>query len=126
VFKERYPEQVIELNERGDWIADGTHDYERMAMRADTVMALAETLYAQDGESVTGSIDYRQIFVHLPEFRLKPLFIDDRDIYYKELLGEDKNNIALCRGAAGVSFMAGSMEDGDSGMTSQESNPAKI
>jgi len=125
VFKQLYPDEDIKLDDRGDWIADGTHDYERMAMRADTVIALAEKLYGEDGERVAGSVDYRQILVYFPEFHIKPEFVDDRDIYYNDLLGEDKNNITLCRGAAGVSFLAGSMEDGDSGMTSQEGNPRK-
>jgi neutral ceramidase len=125
VFKRLYPDENIALDARGDWIADGSHDYERMAMRADTVTRLADNLYAQEGEPVAGRVDYRQIFLHVSEFPIKPEYIDDRDIYYRDLLGEEKSTIALCRGAAGVSFMAGSMEDGNSGMTSDESNPRK-
>lgn len=122
-FKKEYPEENLQLDERGNWIADGSHDYERMELRTDTVMALAEKLYAEEGEEITGPVDSRQMFVYVPNFPIKPEFIDDRDIYYEDLLGESKDTCQLCSGAAGVSFIAGSMEDGDSGMVSAEANP---
>lgn len=122
-FKDLYPEENLEVDERGNWIADGSHDYQRMTLRADAVMELAERLYVESGEEIEGPVDSRQIFVHMPHFAIDPDFVDDWEIYYEDVLGESKESCALCGGAAGVSFIAGSMEDGDSGMLSKEANP---
>ncbi|MBI9087854.1 MAG: neutral/alkaline non-lysosomal ceramidase N-terminal domain-containing protein [Desulfobacterium sp.] len=99
-----------------DWIADGTHDYERVALRAKTVAGLAAELYDGNGTVLTGNIDYRQIFVPMKDFLIDPAYIDAEDIYYADRLGETQDNCRLCGGSAGVGFFAGSTEDGDSGM----------
>lgn len=123
VFEAHFPEENLKLDGRDNWIADGTHDYQRMAMRTDTVMTLAEELFNEPGEEVTGPIDYRQMFVYMPHFPIDPEFIEESQIYWDDELGETIDTCKLCDGAAGVSFIAGSMEDGDSGMVSQETNP---
>lgn len=110
-----------------DWIADGTCDYERMQLRADTVCALARDLYDGDGKELAGSIECRQLFAAAQSLPIKPEYIDDRDIYYADVLGEDKTSCRLCNGSAGVGFFAGSMEDGDSGMVKAgEGNPRDV
>ncbi len=124
-FRALYPDENIELDNRGAWIADGRHDYERMALRADTVIDIVHDLYGDGGAPLAGGIDSRQMFVPFNDFEIKPEYIDDEDIYYEDLLGETKDNRSLCRGAAGVSFLAGSMEDGNSGMVNKESNARK-
>ncbi len=123
VFSALYPDENIKLDNRGAWIADGRHDYERMAMRADTVMEIVDNLYTEGGTPLEGGIDSRQMFVPFTNFEIRPEFIGVEDIYYEDLLGETKDNRRLCQGAAGVSFLAGSMEDGNSGMVNRESNP---
>ncbi|PKL39966.1 MAG: hypothetical protein CVV44_07030 [Spirochaetae bacterium HGW-Spirochaetae-1] len=108
-----------------DWIADGSCDYERVELRARTLELLAREL-STEGTELTGAIDYRQMFIPAQEFDIRPEFIDDDDIYYEAELGESRENCRLCMGSAGVSFIAGSTEDGDSGMVSRESNPRDI
>lgn len=110
-----------------DWIADGTCDYERMELRAGTVCNLARNLFNQEGTGLAGGIEYRQIFAAAQGMSIRPEFIDDRDIYYADVLGEDKSGCRLCNGAAGVGFFAGSTEDGDSGMVNAgEGNPRDV
>jgi neutral ceramidase len=123
VFNKLYPQEGLHLDARGSWIADGSHDGQRMALRAETVMNLAQELYDSPGQELAGPVEYRQMFVHMPRFAIRPEFISDSDVYYGEMLGESRYSRKLCDGAAGVSFIAGSMEDGDSGMVPQEENP---
>ena len=110
-----------------DWIADGTCDYERLTLRANTVASLAEKLNDGAGYELTGAIRCRQIFAAAQGMAIKPEYIDDRDIYYADILKEDKYHCRLCNGAAGVGFFAGSTEDGDSGMVKAgEGNPRTV
>jgi neutral ceramidase len=110
-----------------DWIADGTCDYERLTLRANTIISLAERLYGGNGAELTGAINCRQIFAAAQGLAIQPEYIDERDIYYADILKEDKSRCRLCDGAAGVGFFAGSMEDGDSGMVNAgEGNPRDV
>ncbi len=121
-FSALYPDETIELNENGDWIADGTHDYERIARRTDTVLEIVERIEAGPMTPLTGAVDARQMFVPFPKFPIDGLFIDERDIYYEDILDESIDTCRLCAGAAGASFLAGSTEDGDSGIVTPEGN----
>lgn len=122
--------KTLKLDANGtiiDWIADGTSDYERMQLRADTVCALTRELFNSTGKTLSGGIECRQIFAAAQSLPIRPEFIDDRDIYYEDALGEDKTRCRLCNGSAGAGFFAGSMEDGDSGQVKAgEGNPRDV
>ena len=102
------------------WIADGSYDYERLKLRGKTLYVLTKQLFEGDGVELTGEIDYRQMFAAAQSFKIDPAFIDEKDIYYENELDEDIDNCRLCNGAAGSGFLAGSTEDGDSGLIKDE------
>ena len=77
IFKALYPNENLTRNEKGHWIADGTHDYERIARRTDTVMDLLDAMATQDEVLLSGPIETRQLFVHMPGFKIRPEFIDE-------------------------------------------------
>ncbi|MCP4137606.1 MAG: neutral/alkaline ceramidase [bacterium] len=116
----------VDLKGSPDWVADGSHDYERMALRADTVTDMAKSMYNSTGEELKGDIEYRQIFVDVQEFPIRSEFIHPDDVKYAQELGETTDNRQLCRGAAGIDFMAGSTEDGISGMVPFEGHPRDV
>jgi neutral ceramidase len=121
------PDNNVPYDGTEDYIADGPNDYARVAMRARTVTALAQTMFDQATVELTGAIDYRQVFAAAQAMPIDPQFIDDEDIYYARELDENKSRCRLCNGAAGVGFFAGSTEDGDSGMVNAgEGNPRDV
>ncbi|MCP3921921.1 MAG: neutral/alkaline ceramidase [Desulfobacterales bacterium] len=93
-----------------DYIADGRHDYARMKMRAEKIKELAETVSKQ-GEELTGNIEFRQMFIPVENFPIRPEFISVEDIYYEQELGESLDNCKTCSMSLGYGMLTGSTED---------------
>ncbi len=121
------PDNDVSLDGTEDYIADGPNDHARVAMRAQTVTALAEKIFDEAETELTGNIDFRQVFAAAQAMPIKPEYIAEEDVYYEEELDESKSGCSLCNGAAGVGFFAGSTEDGDSGMVAAgEGSPRDV
>ena len=91
--------------------ADGIHDYQRMAFRAKTIVALSDSLSNGQGVELTGKIESRQMFVPARNFPIKAEFINENQIYYSQELGETVANRSTCDGAVGLGQLAGSIQD---------------
>ncbi|MCP4715097.1 MAG: neutral/alkaline ceramidase [Deltaproteobacteria bacterium] len=103
----------VERNELGDYPADGTHDYERMIKRGRAQYELARRLYDNAGAELTGSVDFRQMYVNFPGFRIDPDYVVPEQVRYHGPAGvdEDREDCRLCEPAASLAMMSGSVED---------------
>ncbi|MDY6864127.1 MAG: neutral/alkaline non-lysosomal ceramidase N-terminal domain-containing protein, partial [Thermodesulfobacteriota bacterium] len=111
--EDAYDYDDVELDENGNYPCDGIHDYKRMVERAKTQYELARIIYDNTGEELTGSVDYRQMYVHFPSFKIAPDYISPHEVRYKypDSVDEDIENCRLCEPIAGLGMFSGSTED---------------
>ncbi len=102
-----------DLNENGGYPGDGIHDYERMIKRAKTQHSLARDIYDNANEELTGAVEFRQMYVNFPGFRVNPDFIAFNEVRYHdpEIVDENIANCRLCEPIAGLGMLSGSTED---------------
>ncbi|MCP4129541.1 MAG: neutral/alkaline ceramidase [bacterium] len=110
------------LNSKGDYPALGDHDYERVKLRAETAFALADSLNSNALTELSGTVEYRQMFVDFKNFSISSEYIEPHQVMYSGVdpVYEDINNCRLCTGTVGLALTAGSTEDGDSGLIENE------
>ncbi|MFX0210864.1 MAG: neutral/alkaline non-lysosomal ceramidase N-terminal domain-containing protein, partial [Candidatus Hodarchaeota archaeon] len=117
----------VERDENGNYPGDGIHDYERMIKRANTQYELARNCYDSAREELTGSVDYRQIYVSFPNFKIDPEYISPHEVRYydPDSVDEDIENCRLCEPVAGLGMLSGSIED-SVGLIDSEGNARDV
>jgi neutral ceramidase len=117
----------IELDEKGNYPAKGVHDYERMKKRGITQYNLARKIYDNATDELTGSVDFRQMYVNFSNFKIDSSYISPYEVRYHEpdFVDEDIDNCRLCEPVMGFGMFSGSTED-SYGLIANEGNARDV